>query len=73
MRPLILELRQRAEHIRQQEVERTLRYLDPIAPDTREQIQYLTRALVSLAGSLPVLPHPEDAEVRGESSRSEPC
>jgi glutamyl-tRNA reductase len=82
-------------------VEWTLRYLDPIAPDTREQIHHLSRALVNkllhdmtihmkemahsdhadqyisalrdifgLAGGLPLLPPPEDTELRAESSRN---
>jgi glutamyl-tRNA reductase len=40
-------LRQRAERIRQQEVERTMRFLGPVDSDTREHIQHLSRALVN--------------------------
>jgi glutamyl-tRNA reductase len=47
MRPLVVELRQRAERIRQQEVERTMRFLGPVDSDTREHIQHLSRALVN--------------------------
>jgi glutamyl-tRNA reductase len=47
MRPLVAELRQRAERIRQQEVERTMRFLGPVDSDTREHIQHLSRALVN--------------------------
>jgi glutamyl-tRNA reductase len=47
MRPLVVGLRQRAERIRQQEVERTMRFLGPVDSDTREHIQHLSRALVN--------------------------
>jgi glutamyl-tRNA reductase len=47
MHRLVVELRQRAERIRQQEVERTMRFLGPVPPDTRDHIQHLSRALVN--------------------------
>jgi glutamyl-tRNA reductase len=47
MRPLVVELRQRAERIRQQEVERTMRFIGPVDHETREHIQHLSRALVN--------------------------
>ncbi|MCC6456461.1 MAG: glutamyl-tRNA reductase [Caldilineaceae bacterium] len=47
MRPLVVELRQRAERIRQQEVERTMRFLGPVDSETQDHIQHLSRALVN--------------------------
>jgi glutamyl-tRNA reductase len=47
MRPFVVELRQRAERIRQQEVERTMRFLGPVDSDTLEHIQHLSHALVN--------------------------
>jgi glutamyl-tRNA reductase len=47
MRPLVVELRQRAERIRQQEVERTMRFIGPVDAETRQHIQHLSRALVN--------------------------
>ncbi len=47
MRPFVVELRQRAERIRQQEVERTMRFIGPVDAETREHIQHLSRALVN--------------------------
>ncbi len=47
MRPLVVELRQRAERIRQQEVERTMRFLGPVDAETQDHIQHLSRALVN--------------------------
>ena len=47
MRPLVAELRQRAERIRQQEVERTMRFIGPVDSHTREHIQHLSRAIVN--------------------------
>ncbi|HET7089928.1 MAG TPA: glutamyl-tRNA reductase, partial [Anaerolineae bacterium] len=45
--PVIADLRQKAEAIRQRELERTLRYLPDLDPRTREHIQHLSRALVN--------------------------
>jgi glutamyl-tRNA reductase len=45
--PVIAELRAWSESIRQSEVERALQRLGDITPYTREQIDYLTRALVN--------------------------
>ena len=47
MRPYVVELRQRAERIRQQEVERTMRFLGPVDSETQQHIQHLSRALVN--------------------------
>jgi glutamyl-tRNA reductase len=47
MRPFVVELRQRAERIRQQEVERTMRFIGPVDAETREHIQHLSQALVN--------------------------
>ena len=45
--PVIADLRQKAEAIRQRELERTLRYLPDLDPQTREHIQHLSRSLVN--------------------------
>jgi glutamyl-tRNA reductase len=47
MRPYVVELRQRAERIRQHEVERTMRFLGPVDAATREHVYHLSRALVN--------------------------
>jgi glutamyl-tRNA reductase len=47
MRPVILDLRQKAEEIRQREIERTLRSLGDVDPAVVNQIQVLSRALVN--------------------------
>jgi glutamyl-tRNA reductase len=47
MRPFVVELRQRAERIRQQEVERTMRFIGTVDDETRQHIQHLSRALVN--------------------------
>lgn len=47
LRPLVTELRQRAERIRQQEVERTLRFLGPVDEETKQHLYHLSRALVN--------------------------
>ncbi len=47
VRPLVVELRQRAESIREQELQRTLRFLGDVDPETREHLHHLTRALVN--------------------------
>jgi glutamyl-tRNA reductase len=47
MRPVVVELRQRAERIRQQEVERTMHFIGPVDAETREHIQHMSRALVN--------------------------
>lgn len=105
MRPFVVELRQRAERIRQQEVERTMRFLGPVDSGTREHIQHLSHALVNkllheptirikelahtvasedeadvyvsalcdifgLEGTLPAVPHTEDAKLGVELSPS---
>jgi glutamyl-tRNA reductase len=44
--PLVSELRRRAEAIRAAELERTLRDLGDVDPETAERIEYLSRALV---------------------------
>jgi glutamyl-tRNA reductase len=46
--PLIGDLRQKAEAIRQQEMQRTLRFLgDDVDPKTLDQLQHLSRSLVN--------------------------
>ena len=45
--PIIADLRQKAEAIRQRELERTLRYLPDLDPQTREHIQHLSHSLVN--------------------------
>jgi glutamyl-tRNA reductase len=47
MEPVIADLRQKAEAIRQRELERTLRFLGDVDPETQKHIQHLTRALVN--------------------------
>ncbi len=47
VRPLVVELRTRAEGIREQELARTLRFLGDVEPDTVAHLQHLTRALVN--------------------------
>jgi len=47
VRPLVVELRQRAEAIREQELQRTLRFLGDVDPETRTHLHHLTRALVN--------------------------
>ena len=68
MRPYVVELRQRAERIRQAEVERTMRFLGPVDPVTRDHIQHLSHALVNKLLHEPTvrikeLAHAEDAEL----------
>jgi glutamyl-tRNA reductase len=68
MRPLVVELRQRAERIRQQEVERTIRFLGPVDSDTLAHIQHLSRALVNKLLHKPTvrikeLAHNDEADV----------
>ncbi|MEX1018270.1 MAG: glutamyl-tRNA reductase [Litorilinea sp.] len=46
-RPLIVDLRQQAEQIRQQELARTLKYVQDADPDTIKQLEHLTHALVN--------------------------
>lgn len=46
-RPLITELRQKAESIRQQELKRAMHRLGDVDPQTLEQIQYFSRSLVN--------------------------
>ena len=45
--PVLADLRQKAEAIRQRELERTLRYLPDLDPQTREHIQHLSHSLVN--------------------------
>jgi glutamyl-tRNA reductase len=47
VRPYVVELRQRAEDIRQQEVARTLRFIGPLDDATSAHIDHLSRALVN--------------------------
>lgn len=47
IKPLIVDLRRKAEKIRQRELKRTMRYLDDVDPETMEHIQHLSRSLVN--------------------------
>lgn len=47
VRPVIVDLRHKAEAIRQQELDRTLRYLGELDPVTLAHIQHFSRALVN--------------------------
>ena len=47
VKPLIADLHQKAEAIRQRELERTLRHLGDVDPQTLEHLQHLTRSLVT--------------------------
>ncbi|MAU00791.1 MAG: glutamyl-tRNA reductase [Anaerolineaceae bacterium] len=47
VRPVIVDLRHKAETIRQQELDRTLRYLGELDPATLAHIQHFSRALVN--------------------------
>lgn len=47
VRPVVVELRQKAEQIRQRVVERTLRHLGQVDNQTAEQLQHLSHALVN--------------------------
>lgn len=47
VRPVIVDLRHKAETIRQQELARTLRHLSHVDPDTLAHIQHFSRALVN--------------------------
>ncbi|MEJ2748995.1 MAG: glutamyl-tRNA reductase, partial [Anaerolineae bacterium] len=46
-RPFITDLRQKAEEIRQRELERTLRHLGDVDPQVAAHLQYLSRSLVN--------------------------
>ena len=45
--PVITDLRQKAEAVRQRELDRTLRHLPHLDPQTREHIEHLSRSLVN--------------------------
>lgn len=67
LRPIVVELRQRAERIRQQEVERTMRFIGAVDADTADHIHHLSRALVNKLLHEPTvrikeLSHDDDAE-----------
>jgi glutamyl-tRNA reductase len=47
VRPVVVELRQKAEQIRQRAVERTLRHLGEVDHQTADQVRHLSRALVN--------------------------
>ena len=47
VRPVIVDLRHKAESIRQQELDRTMRYLGDLDPTTLAHIQHFSRALVN--------------------------
>jgi glutamyl-tRNA reductase len=47
VKPHIVALRQKAEHIRQKELARALRFLGDVDPQTRDQLEHLTQSLVN--------------------------
>ncbi len=47
VKPHIVALRQKAEHIRQRELARSLRFLGDVDPQTRDQLEHLTQSLVN--------------------------
>ncbi len=47
VKPVIVNMRQKAEQIRQQEMERILHHLGDIDPQTRQQLQFFSRSLVN--------------------------
>jgi glutamyl-tRNA reductase len=47
IKPLIVDLRRKAEAIRRRELKRTMRYLDDVDAETMEHIQHLSRSLVN--------------------------
>ena len=63
VRPLIADLHQKAEAIRQRELERTLRHLGEVDPQTWEHIQHLSRSLVNK------LLHEPTTRLRSEASQ----
>jgi glutamyl-tRNA reductase len=67
LRPIVVELRQRAERIRRQEVERTMRFIGDVDADTADHIHHLSRAIVNKLLHEPTvrikeLSHNDDAE-----------
>ncbi len=67
LRPIVVELRQRAERIRQQEVDRTMRFIGEVDSDTQAHIHHLSRAIVNKLLHEPTvrikeLSHTDDAE-----------
>lgn len=74
LRPLVAELRQQAERIRQQEVERTLRFLGSVDEETARHINHLSRALVNKLLHEPTvrireMAHTEQAAMYAETVR----
>jgi glutamyl-tRNA reductase len=65
--PLIADLRQKAEAIRQRELERTLRHLGDADPQTIEHIRRLSRALVNKLLHEPTTRLKEEAGGRGSA------
>jgi glutamyl-tRNA reductase len=55
MKPVITDLREKAELIRLGELERTLRHLPNVDPETIEHIQYLSRAIVNKLLHMPTV------------------
>jgi glutamyl-tRNA reductase len=47
VKPIIVNMRQKAEQIRQQEVDRILHRLGDVDPQTRQQLQFFSRSLVN--------------------------
>ena len=74
MRPLVVDLRTKAETIRQNEVARTLRYLGNVDPETEAHLHHMTRALVNKLLHEPTvrikqISHEDDSEEYAETIR----
>jgi glutamyl-tRNA reductase len=67
VRPVIRDLRQKAESIRLRELERTMKYLGEVDPETRKHISHLSRALVNQ------LLHEPTRKLREEAGQGEPA
>ena len=71
MRPLIVDLRRKAEDIRQREVERTLRHLGEVDEKTLVHIQHLSHALVNKLLHEPTV-HLKSLAVAGQATAVAP-
>jgi glutamyl-tRNA reductase len=67
IRPLLVGMRQKAETIRQRELERSLRFLGEVDPETFEQLQLFSRSLVNKLLHEPTIRLKEKAN-NGESA-----
>jgi glutamyl-tRNA reductase len=71
VRPLIVGLRQKAEAIRQRELQRTLRHLGDVDQQTMEQLQHFSRSLVNKLLHDPTIRLKETADNRGPATFEE--